>query len=474
MTKIFDFAIFGGGIVGSAIFNKLTRLGKKCVLIEIAEDVCTGVSKANSALVHSGFDAKQGSLKAKLNVRGNFLMPQLCKRLKVDFKHCGAVVVGNSLEKIEQLYSRGIQNGVPSDQLEILKNDSLHALVPNLKKEIMFGLHAKNAGIVNVFMLNVALAEEAVINGAECRFGFETSAISSNNNIFSITNGKETIHARQVINASGTGYNDIAKLLGSEQKKLSFRRGQYYVLNKDARNFVPLTVFPLPTEKGKGILATPTTDGNILFGPTAEELENYNTETTASGFSDIEKNINTLFDNVPFNQVIRQFSGVRIGCGEDFVIEKSKQVSGVINICGINSPGLSASPAIAEYVCQLLGLDNEKEIANLLERSTYNSIATKSSREIESLIQENAKYGNIICKCEMVSEQEILNAIHSPLKPHTLDGIKRRVRTMAGQCQGGFCTMKVAQIIARELAVDVDDVIKENKTSNLCFPKEIL
>lgn len=463
--KIYDYAIFGGGVVGTAIMNKLTRMKKNVILIEKAEDVCTGASKANSAIVHAGFDAESGTLKAKLNIRGNKLIRKLCKELDVPFQETGAVVVGNDLNKIQTLYNRGLTNGIKSCDLKILNQKEIMDLVPNLRKDIKYALLAKTSGIINIFMFTIALAEEAVINGADFRFSYNTTNIDYKDNIFVISNGKEIINAKKIINCAGAGYNDIAKLLQTEQYELTFRRGEYFVLDKEVNNFVKLTVFPLPTNKGKGILATPTTDGNILLGPTSTECLKPETIVTSDGLKEIKENISLLFENPLFDKAIREYSGIRVGCGKDFIIQHSKINPNVINICGINSPGLTASPAIAELVCEMEKIKETEKV--MKKRYSYNSIATKTNEEIDNLIKKEKKYGKIICNCEMVSLQEILNAIHSPLRPHTLDGVKRRVRSTAGHCQGGFCTLKVAHIISNELNIPLNQILKENAKSFL-------
>ncbi|MDD4685970.1 MAG: NAD(P)/FAD-dependent oxidoreductase [Clostridia bacterium] len=460
-SKIYDCAVFGGGVVGTAVLNKLTRLGKKAILLEIGEDVCTGMSKANSAIAHAGFDAQPETLKAKLNVKGKLILDTLCQELSVPYTQVGAVVAGNDMKKLEILKEQGIKNGVPD--LEIIEGDRLHKLVPNLKREIKYALYAPTSCIVNVFMLTIALAEEAVINGADFRFSYDTKSIKFEDDIFTISDNNEKICAKHIINSTGWGYNNIAKLLGVEEYPLSYRRGEYYVLDREVGDYVGLTVFPLPTHLGKGILATPTTDGNVLFGPTSENCSSLDPIITPAGLKRIKDSICSMFIKPPFNKAIREYAGIRVGSGNDFIIEKSKINPKVINLCGINSPGLTAAPAIAEMVCDLLNFKGDE--IEIIRRKPYGFIQDKNSKQLEEMIKENPKFGNILCKCEMVSEAEILNAIHSPLKPHTLDSIKRRVRPTAGHCQGGFCMLKVARLISNELNIPLQKVIKETSKS---------
>ena len=453
---VYDIAIIGGGVVGCACFSKLTRLGQKVILIEKNTDVAMGASKANSGLVHAGFDCKPNTLKAKLNVQGNKMFPALCDELSVPFLRTGAIVVGNNLDHLNELYIRGKTNGV--DKLSIVENIRLHKLVPNLSPEIHSGLFAGSAGIVSPYMLTIALAEEAVINGGTIKFRFKIEKIKKNNDIFTILSKKETVFAKKIINCSGEGYNEIAKMLGTETYPIEYRKGEYFILDKNT-NLTNITVFPLPSEKGKGVLASPTIDGNTLIGPSSE-ISNYDTSTTIEGLNYIKQSISNMFTNIPWNKVIREYAGVRIISGDDFIIEKSSRNDNVINICGICSPGLSSAPAIAEYVARELLNINAKE--KYKKRKPYTVCKNLSDEELNKLISKNKSYGKIVCRCEMISEGEILEAINSPLHPTTIDSIKRRVRAGMGRCQGGFCSLKVAGLLARELNCNIEKIEKDN------------
>ena len=399
-------------MIGAAIFNKFIRKGKSCVLLEREPDLATGATKANSGLIHAGFDAETGTLKARFNVRGNELTEELAKNLKVPFKRTGALVVGNDLEKLNALKARGIANGVK--ELEIVEGEDLRKLAPNLKEDIKYALHAKFAGLISPYMLAIALAEEGVINGGTCKLNFET--------------------------------NQISKLLKVEEKPLKFRRGEYIILDKT--DFVKLSIFPLPTALGKGILATPTVDGNVLLGPTAEDIEEFNTETTTEGIDKILAYIKSTFNNVPLNKNIRQFSGIRVSCGEDFIVEKSKVNDSVVLIAGINSPGLSSAPAIAEYVVEELFGEKNKD---------------KSMIAREGYFAEPA--GRIVCRCEKIGENEIVRAINAPIPAHTVDAVKRRVRAGMGRCQGGQCMLEVCKLLAKNAGLNLEDVKKESANS---------
>lgn len=464
MENIFDYAIFGAGVVGACVFNELTSLGQKVLLLEKNMDVATGQTKANTALIHAGFDAKPNTLKAKLNVKGNQMFEDLCNRLGISFERCGAVVVDKTDETLQKLYQRGMQNGVLN--LKILSGKELFDLIPNLKKEYCFGLYAQSAGIVSPFLFAVALCEEAVINGGTVQFDFDTIKISKCQGVFEISSKNKTFFAKKIINCAGFGYNQIAKLLDEDLLDIKFRRGEYFVLDNTAKGFVNLSVFPAPSDMGKGILATPTIDGNILLGPNAQDCQ-WDTKTTKQGLQDVRNGVNQMFDNVPWKSVIRIYSGIRTIVGDDFYIKLGKDKN-VVNVAGICSPGLSSSPAIAEYICNdILKIDAKPK--QMQKRTPYVNMNMLSFEKQNQMIKQDEKFGKIICKCEKVSEGEILQAINSPLHPKSIDAIKRRVRAGMGRCQGGFCTMRVAKLIADQNGCKLEDVLKENQNSNICL-----
>ena len=460
MQKIYDVAIIGGGVVGAMLFSDISRAGYSAVLIEKELDVATGMSKANSGLVHAGFDAKPNTLKAYLNVRGNKMYPAVCKRLGVKLKNCGAFVVGDNLDAIKELYNRGVQNGVSN--LFILQRDELLKALPNISDNITYGLFAKDACIVDPYLLTICLAEEGVVNGGKVCLDYETQKISKVNGVFNIEGSKGLIRARRIINCAGAGYNDIARLIGSEEYQTEFRRGEYYVLDSSEGGIVSSTVFPLPTKAGKGVLVTPTVDGNILVGPTSYQSD-YDTKTTDAGLQDIRAKVPLMLKNVNLSKTIRVFAGVRVIVGDDFIITNSKKVDGVCNIAGICSPGLSCAPAISEYVIKnLLGFEYKAK-KDAVKIKPYLRMKDLSVSMQNKLIKQNPNYGKIVCKCEGISVGEIIDAINRPIRPQTMDGIKRRVRAGMGRCQGGFCSDKVARILAKENKVALESIVKERK-----------
>lgn len=460
MIKDFDSIVIGGGVVGASIFNRLTLMGYRCLLIDKACDVATGASKANSGLIHAGFDAPEGSLKAKLNVEGNRLYPQICKRLGLPLKKIGALVVGDDYNQVETLYKRGIKNGVKN--LQILHREQLLLLEPNLSPNVICGLYAKDAYIISPYLLTICLTEEAIINGGEVWLNTQVQKLQKQEK-YILHTSSGIASATNIINCSGAGYNQIAKILGTEQKELFFRRGEYYVLDSTQKKLVSHTIFPLPSKKGKGILITPTIDGNILVGPTSEPSDDV-TKTTQSGLQEIKDKQKLLVDNLNLKTTIRIFSGIRVSCGSDFVIEKSAKRPNIINVAGICSPGLSSAPAIANLVVELLNCKDKMIKAKQLK--PYFLFKDLSKQEKLKLIEQNPNYGKIVCKCENITAGDIVFALKRPLKVVSTDGIKRRVRAGMGRCQGGFCLDGVIALIAQQNKMKAEDVLKENSGSN--------
>ena len=458
----FDYLIVGAGIVGANVFSALARTGHSVALVDKAYDVATGASKANSGLVHAGFDPIPGTNKARLNRIGNIMYPGEAKRLGLKIKRTGAYVVGNDKTALEELYKRGHENLI--DGLELLDEKALHSKIKNLSPDIKYGLFAKNAYIVSPYMFTICLTEEGIVNGGQVLLGYQIKSVKREKDGYVLTNGKTSIKTKFIINAAGAGYNDVAKLIGAEEYPLEFRRGEYYVLDSSEKDLVAATVFPLPTQKGKGVLVTPTIDGNILVGPNSE-ISDTCTKTTKFGLDDIKNKAETLISGINFRKTIRIFSGIRTISGTDFIIEKSKTQPNVINIAGICSPGLSSAPAIALDVLKMLNLEpNYKKAKQIKPYFVMNDL---SEVEQNNMIKQDPRYGKIVCKCENVSEGEIVEALHRPLKVYSTDGIKRRTRAGMGRCQSGFCLNRVVELIAKENGISLFDVVKENEGSNI-------
>lgn len=469
---MYDVVIIGAGVSGSAIARELSRYDLKICVLEKEEDVCCGTSKANSAIVHAGYDAVPGSLMAKMNVEGNELMEGLAEKLDFPFKRIGSLVICLGEEdrpNLNLLYERGIKNGVKG--LRIVEREELIEMEPNISEQAVCALYAPSAGIVCPFEMNIALAENAAVNGVQFFFGEEVLNIHQNDTTWCVETDTGTYQSRFVVNAAGV-YADVLHNMVSKHKiHITPRRGEYLLLDRAEEGFVNHTIFQLPGKLGKGVLVTPTVHGNILVGPTAEDIEEKEgVNTTAAGLAYLEQKAGTTVKKLPLRQVITSFAGLRAHeDGHEFIIEEVEDAKGFIDCAGIESPGLSSIPAIGKRVAKMIGnLSNAKEKEDFIE--TRRGIVCVRELDYErraELIKEFPAYGNIVCRCEMISEGEIVDAIHRPLGAKTLDGIKRRTRAGMGRCQSGFCSPKTIEILARELKVDPSVITKCGKDSKI-------
>lgn len=470
----YDIAVIGGGVVGAEIARRLTDYSLKVALIEKCADVAEGgASKANSGIVHAGFDCHVGTLKAKVNVLGSKMYPALCERLGVELINCGALVVGREedLPKIQALYDQGIANGV--EGLEIVGRDVIEKYLPTVHEDIKYALHAKTSSIISPYYATIAMAEEAALNGCEFYFNSKVEKIERKDGVYEITAGDNVICAKAIVNAAA-GSAEINKLVGAEEFPLRFARGEYMLLDLTEKNFAKCTIFPLPTKLGKGVLISPTVHGNIILGPTAIDCEADENVVSYEGLDYIRNNVAMMADNVNYRKNIRVFAGNRVISGDDFIIEKSQKAENYIYLGGICSPGLSSAPAIALEVARLveeLGF-TLKENKNFIRRKPYKETRKMSDEELNALIKEDPSYGHIVCRCEKITEGEILEAIRSPLHPDTVDGIKRRVRAGMGRCQGGFCMPTVMELIAKERNVPLSKVTKFGGNSVIVYDEE--
>jgi glycerol-3-phosphate dehydrogenase len=467
----YDIAIIGGGITGTTLAYKLGKYQLKVALIEKGNDVSIGTTKANSAIVHAGYDAKPNSLKGKLNAKGAKQMQAICKELSVPYKQIGSLVVAfddNELLTLKELLANGKRNEV--EELEIISKEQLLKLEPNINIDAVGALLAKTGAIVCPYELSIAAAENAVINGTNLKRNFEVKGIEFKD-IFIISSNQEKIKAKIVINAAGLYADKIAEMIGDTSFTIKPRRGEYLLLDKSVTGLVKHTIFQCPTKMGKGILVTPTVDNNILIGPTAEDIDDKeNLSTTTNGLDDIINKSKKSIPNIPLREVITSFTGLRAQSNKgDFIIECSQKNKNFINVAGIESPGLASSLAIADYVIDLL-----KEITELKERSDYKKgrpepvrFKELTNEKRKNLMAKNPAYGQVICRCEMVTEGEIIDAIRSPVGAVDLDGIKRRTRAQMGRCQGGFCGSKVMEILAKELKIPIEDITKSGGKSKI-------
>lgn len=474
--KTADAVVIGGGIVGTAILRELSKYNLKCILVEKEPDLAAGTTKANSAIMHAGFDALTGSLKALTNVRGNKLYHDLQKELGLDIEWTGSMVVAvneEELEVLQELLDRGHKNGV--EGLRILNREEVLAKEKNLTNAIG-ALWAPTAGVCWPFAMALAFAQSAVKNDAEVLTDCQVNGfIKEDGKITVVETSLGAIETKVVINAAGIYADGIARLAGDESFTITPRRGEYILFDKTAaENLVNGVVFPAPNKKSKGVLICTTTHGNTFIGPNAQELDNKeDTAVTLSGMDEIMNSARKLIPSLPMGASITEFAGLRaVSDSGDFIIGASA-VPGFFNAAGMQSPGLTAAPAVAEMITEavLAYLPSAKKadfIANLPAKPLFHRL---SHDEQAKLVQENKLYGRVICRCETVTEAEIVDAINSPCGARTVDGVKRRTRAGMGRCQGGFCGPRVTQILARELGITIPEVLKERADSHLFYEK---
>lgn len=469
---MYDVIIIGAGVSGAATARELSRYKVNACVIEKEEDVCCGTSKANSAIVHAGYDAATGSLMAKLNVRGNQMMEQLAKDLDFPFKKNGSLVVclhEEDMPNLQALYDRGVANGVKD--LRILNRKELRAMEPNISDDAYAALYAPTAGIVCPFNLNIAMAENACVNGVEFKFDTEVTGLHPIEGGWAIETNQGTFETKYVVNAAGVYADKLHNMVSAKKIHITPRRGDYCLLDKTAGNLVSKTIFALPGKFGKGILVAPTVHGNLILGPTAIDIEDKEgTNTTREGLDQVIAKCGMNVKNIPMRSVITSFAGLRAHeDGHEFLIGELEDAPGFIDCAGIESPGLTSSPAIGEMVAEIL-----REKLNLEKNENF--VATRkgvldpdalSKEERIELIRKNPAYGNIICRCEMITEGEILDAIHRPLGAKSLDGVKRRTRAGMGRCQAGFCSPRTMEILARERHVSMFDITKSGGDSKI-------
>lgn len=474
--KSADVVVIGGGIVGTAVLRELSKYDLKCILVEKEPDLAMGTSKANSAILHAGFDAPTGSLKAITNVRGNKLYHELEQELDLDIKWTGSLVAATTDEEmatLQELLERGKANGV--EGLKILSREEVLQKEKNLTS-VKGALWAPSAGVCWPFGAALAFARCAVQNGAEvmrdCRvLGF----IKEDGRITGVETSQGVIKTKYVVNAAGVYADEIAKLAGDESFTITPRKGEYILFDKTAcSSLVFGVVFPTPTKKSKGILVCTTTHGNTFIGPNAQDMEDKEDHAvTAEGMNEIIASARKLIPNLPMGAAITEFSGLRaVSSTGDFIIGASA-VAGLYNAAGMQSPGLTAAPAVAEMLAEAIVKDSGAQAkadfkAELPKKHVFNRLNWDKQAE---LIKENNLYGRVICRCETITEAEIVEAIHESCGARTVDGVKRRTRAGMGRCQGGFCGPRVTQILARELNIPVPEVLKERADSHMFYEK---
>jgi glycerol-3-phosphate dehydrogenase len=469
---MYDVVVIGAGIVGCSVARELTKFKLKICVLEKGSDVAAGTSKANSAIVHAGFDAKPDKLKGQLNAKGNLLFDKLSEELDFPFKRNGSFVLcfdKEDLCKLEELRMQGIENGVPD--LQVIDGDKVRELEPNISKDVVGALYAPTGGIVCPYEMTIAMAENAINNGVEFKLQSEVIDIKKLEDKYRIITRNEEIETKLIINAAGLFADKINNMVSNSKFEILPRKGEYCLFDKSAGTMIKRTVFQLPTKLGKGILVTPTVDGNLLVGPNAVDLiDKEDLNTTKEGLDEVlekaKKSVNTL----PMNQIITSFSGLRARTEtDDFIIGEVEDAAGFINVASIESPGLSSAPSIALLVQNIV-----TDILNPEENKDFNpkrkgiiKFREISNEERNKLIAERPEYGRVVCRCETITEGEILDAINRPLGAKDLDGVKRRTRAGMGRCQAGFCSTRILDILSRELQLEKIKVTKFGGNSNI-------
>lgn len=467
-----DIIIIGGGVVGCAVARQLSRYEADIALLEGADDVAEGASKANSGIVHAGFDAKPGSLKAKLNVEGARMYPELCAEVGAPYAQPGAMVLAFSEEEratVQKLYEQGIQNGVP--QLRVIEHDEILELEPQINPAVVCALLVPTSGLTSPYELTCALADHAAVNGVGFHMDTFVKEIQPAQDGYKLITSKGEMTAKIVVNCAGAGSAKLHNQLSDSELTIIPRKGEYYLLDHTKPLPFTMTMFQCPTAMGKGVLVSPTVHGNLLLGPTATDVENAaDVATTAEGLKWAADAARLTWPGVSLRTVITTFAGIRAHeLRGDFVIGPVEGAPGAYETVGVESPGLSAAPAIAQYLVDMIAKDNK-----LVQKSEWKSAPKREKpfydmtlEERADVVSRDASYGALVCRCEQVTEAEIRAAIRRPVGARTIDGVKRRTRAGMGRCQGGFCSPRVLEILAEELHIDPTEVTKCGGKSNL-------
>ncbi len=473
---IYDVAIIGSGIIGGSIFRELTKYNLNVVTLEKENDVAMGTSKANSAIVHSGYDPEPGTLMAKYNVEGNKMFDKLCKDLSVPFKRNGSLIIGfneEDMKELDILYKRGLANKV--EGIKMLNKEEVLEMEPNINPDIKAALFCPTGGIVGAYELTIALSENAIDNGGELRLNSKVVKITKDNHFKITLENGDIVESKFIVNAAGVHADSIHNLICNEAYKITPRKGEYFLLDKSQGSLVEKTIFQCPSELGKGVLVTPTVHGNLLVGPNAIDIDDKDSVSTESeGLNKIRETSLRTTNKINFRENIRNFAGLRaVADNPDFIVEEAKDVKGFFDVAGIKSPGLTSAPAIAVDVVKMMGQAglklNPKD--NFKETREQIHFINLSQSEKAELIKKDNRYGRIICRCEYITEGEIVDSINRTLGARTIDGVKRRCRPGCGRCQGGFCGPRVQEIIARETGMNIEDVLLDKNNSYIIVGK---
>ena len=469
---MYDVVIIGCGVVGASAAYELARYKLRVAVLEAAADIAAGTTKANSAIIHAGYDPEPGTLMARLNVEGNRLTGEICEKLQVPFKRVGSLVVAFSPEQLptlRTLYDRGCKNGVPG--LRLLSGEEARAMEPGLSEEVCGALLAPSAGIIDPWGFAIAMAETAVRGGVEVRRDCPVTGIEDTGAGFVLHTPTGDVTARFVLNAAGVDADRVHEMLEPNDWQTLPSRGEYYLLDKSEHDRVSRVIFQCPGPEGKGVLVAPTIHGNLICGPNAQGVEDrLDLGNTAAGMAEVRAKAARSVPGVEWRQNIRNFAGLRANTTRsDFIIEESGAHPGFIDLAGIKSPGLSSAPAIAKMAAEMLAADGlalelDPDFVDKREHIVFKNLSAEEKNE---LIRKDPRYGRVVCRCETITEGEIVAALHSPIPPRSINGVKRRCNAGMGRCQGGFCGPRVQEIIARELGIDQAEVLLEQAGSTI-------
>ena len=468
----YDIIIIGAGVIGCAIAREMSKYQGRILLIEKDNDVSSGASKANSGIVHGGYDAKYGTLKGFFSRKGNLMFPRLNEELNFGYKMIGSLVLAFSdteLEALHRLKENGLLNGV--DDLEILDRSQILDMEPHVNPQVKYALYCPSAGVASPYEMTIALAENAIENGVDLRLKQEVIAIEKKNGNFMVSSSSQQYHAKYIINAAGYFSDRIANMLGLSDFTIHPRKGEYILLNKNQGHLANHVLFQTPSEKGKGILVTPTFHGNLMLGPNSQSVDDLSSIGTEQDIlAYIVETARHSVPNFDIRMTLTSFAGLRATSSKkDFIIEESR-IPGFINVAGIESPGLTSSPSIAVYISELLSASGY----DLKAKKDFNPYRTpilqKKDPTFKGTIDDIDPSKNIICRCEQVTEAEIVDALHRGIHIDHIDGIKRRTRCTMGPCQGHFCTSRVRKIIAREMNLPEEKVVSRG-VGSLPLPK---
>jgi len=467
-----DILIIGGGVVGCSIARELSAYQASITLIERGADIAEGASKANSGIVHAGFDAKPGSVKARLNVEGNRMFAAYCHEVNAPYVQSGAMVLAfeeEQRETVEKLYHQGLANGV--DGLSIIERDRILELEPNTNPEVVCALLAETSGLTSPYELTFALADHAAVNGVEFLLNTEALIIRRKDGNFCVSTNHGDICVKILINCAGTRSGVLHNQLSEKKLEITPRKGEYYLLDHEIKPMFSRTMFQTPSKMGKGVLVSPTAHKTLLLGPSAQDTDDdMDVSTTAAALRIVRDKAFLTWPKESLRTVVTTFAGIRAHeKGDDFIVGAVDGVIGAYETVGIESPGLTATPAIAKALCGQIVIENK-----LLKKSEWKPVPERlkpfsdmNVAERQAAYEKNHEYGSIVCRCEQVTEAEIRTAIRRPVGAHTIDAVKRRTRAGMGRCQGGFCGPRVLEMIAEELGILPTEVTKGGGESRI-------